>query len=113
VPGEPWLPQPRAWKDYTVEAESSDPYSMLELYRAALHLRRVEPALRSERESFAWLGAADGVLAFRRGDDVACLVNLADSPAELPAHDGVLLASGPLEDGLLPPDTAVWLRLPR
>jgi len=32
---------------------------------------------------------------------------------ELPAHDGVLLASGPLEDGLLPPDTAVWLRLPR
>ena len=113
VPAEPWLPQPRAWKEYTVEAESSDPYSMLELYRAALHLRRVEPALRSERESFAWLEGVDGVLAFRRGADVACVVNLADGPVELPAHDGVLLASGPLENGQLPSDTAVWLRLPR
>jgi alpha-glucosidase len=29
---------------------------------------------------------------------------------ELPAHREVLLTSGPLLDGLLPPDTAVWLR---
>jgi alpha-glucosidase len=111
--GEPWLPQPGAWKDYTVEAEGEDPHSMLELYRAALHLRRTEPALRSERESLTWLPAADGVLAFRRGDDVACVVNLSAAPVELPVHDGVLLASGPLEDGLLPSDTAAWLRLPR
>jgi alpha-glucosidase len=109
--GEPWLPQPGAWKHYTVEAESADPYSMLALYRAALRLRRVEPALRSERESLTWLDAADGVLAFRRGRDVACLVNLSTDGVDLAAHDGVLLASGPLERGLLPSDTAVWLRL--
>jgi alpha-glucosidase len=28
----------------------------------------------------------------------------------LPAHEEVLLASGPLDAGLLPADTAVWLR---
>jgi hypothetical protein len=27
----------------------------------------------------------------------------------LPAHRRVLLASGPVEDGKLPPDTAAWL----
>jgi alpha-glucosidase len=42
---------------------------------------------------------------------VTCVVNLSAKPAELPAHAGVLLASGPLATGdRLPPDTAVWLR---
>ena len=106
----PWLPQPTSWRDYTVEAQSEDPASMLELYRAALRLRRDEPSLRSEREPLRWLSAAADVLAFRRGDDVACVINLSDAPAALPEHDGVLLSSDPLEDGLLPPNTGVWLR---
>jgi alpha-glucosidase len=108
---EPWLPQPANWKDFTVEAESADPGSMLELYRTALRLRHSEPGLRSEREPLRWLAAGPGVLAFRRGDDVACVVNLSDAPAPLPEHDTVLLSSVPLEDGLLPSDAAVWLRL--
>ena len=108
----PWLPQPAFWKDYTVAAQAEDPGSMLELYRTALRLRHAEPALRSEREPMRWLGADPGVLAFRRGDDVACVFNLSPEPVELPAHGGVLLASGPLtEAGLLPSDTGVWLRL--
>jgi alpha-glucosidase len=108
---EPWLPQPANWKDYTVEAESADPGSMLELYRTALRLRRTEPGLRSEREPLRWLASAPGVLAFRRGDDVACVVNLSDTPVAVPEHDRVLLSSVPLDDGLLPRDAAVWLRL--
>ncbi len=111
APGQPWLPQPAAWKDYTVEAESQDPGSMLRLYRAALALRRAEPALGNEREPLRWLPSAPGVLAFQRGDEVTCVVNLSDAPAELPAHESVLLASEPLRDGLLAPNTAVWLRL--
>jgi alpha-glucosidase len=107
---EPWLPQPGSWRDYSVEAQSEDPASMLELYRAALRLRRDEPSLRSEREPLRWLPAPDGVLAFRRGDDVACVINLSDVPAALPDHNGVLLSSDPLRDGLLPPNTGVWLR---
>jgi alpha-glucosidase len=38
------------------------------------------------------------------------VVNLSAYPVELPAHTELLIASGDLRDGLLPPDTAVWLR---
>jgi alpha-glucosidase len=56
------------------------------------------------------------VLAFRRGSEASgaggfsCVVNISAGPVPLPAHDALLLASGPLEQGLLPPDTAAWLR---
>ncbi len=32
----PWLPQPAAWRELAVDAQTGDPGSMLELYRAAL-----------------------------------------------------------------------------
>jgi alpha-glucosidase len=57
-----------------------------------------------------WLESAEEVLAFERGG-LACVVNLGRAPAPLPAHTGVLVASGPLDGGALPSDTAVWLRL--
>ena len=41
---------------------------------------------------------------------VTALVNCGTSAARLPDGD-VLVASGPLEDGMLPPDTAAWVRL--
>ena len=48
---EPWLPdQPEAWSRMTVQAQTGDPNSMLELYREALRLRRTEPGVRSDRE---------------------------------------------------------------
>jgi alpha-glucosidase len=80
---------------------------MLSLYREALRIRRGEPALADG--SFRWLEAPDGVLAFGRGDFFAFLLNLSADPVELPPHDSVLLRSGPLDEGRLPPDTAVWL----
>jgi alpha-glucosidase len=109
---EPWLPrQPRDWSGLTAQAQRGDPRSMLELYRSALTLRRTTPGLSSEREQLRWLDAAEGVLAFRRGDEVACVANLSDGAVDLPAYESVLLASGPLTaDGRLPADTAVWLK---
>lgn len=104
----PWLPQPTDWKDRTVRAQTGDPHSMLELYRAALALRRAEPALGDG--TLTWLPAPPQVLAFAREPGFACLVNLGAEAVALPAHDRVLLASGPLHDDRLPPDTAVWLR---
>ncbi|MFI7213546.1 glycoside hydrolase family 13 protein [Micromonospora maritima] len=104
----PWLPQPADWKDRTVRAQTGDPHSMLELYRAALALRRAEPALGDG--PMGWLPAPDRVLAFARDPGFACLVNLGDEAVPLPEHDRLLLASGPLDDDRLPPDTAVWLR---
>src|SRR5581483_4990119 len=37
---QPWLPQPKEWRELTVDAESAEPASMLTLYRTALRLRR-------------------------------------------------------------------------
>jgi alpha-glucosidase len=107
--GQPWLPQPRGWRAYTAAAQSGDSRSMLELYRAALRLRREEPALGDG--ALEWLPAAEHVLAFGRGSGFACVANLSDVPVELPEHDEVLLASARLEHGRLAPDTAAWLRL--
>jgi alpha-glucosidase len=109
----PWLPQPKEWRDLTVAAESADPDSMLALYRAALRRRRAEPSLGGG--TLTWLPSPDGVLTFDReaggpGPAVRCVANLSAVPVAVPAHAAVLLASAPLEEGLLHPDTAVWLR---
>jgi alpha-glucosidase len=103
--GEPWLPQPKEWRELTVEAQSGEPGSMLALYRRALRVRRAEfvPAA-----GLAWRPAPDGVLAFDRGG-VACVANLSAGPVELSGGE-VLLASGPLAGRLLTPDTSAWLR---
>ncbi|MEV4540381.1 glycoside hydrolase family 13 protein [Micromonospora echinaurantiaca] len=104
----PWLPQPADWKDRTVRAQTGDPTSMLELYRAAIRIRRAHPALGDG--TMSWLPAPDGMLAFHRPPGFTCLVNLSAAAVPLPPHTERLLASGPLDDDLLPPDTAVWLR---
>ncbi|MEH1016269.1 glycoside hydrolase family 13 protein [Micromonospora sp. CPCC 206060] len=104
----PWLPQPADWKDRTVRAQTGDPHSMLELYRTAIAIRRTDPALGDG--TLTWLPAPDRVLAVGRAPGFACLVNLSDTAVPLPDHERLLLASGPLDDGRLPPDTAVWLR---
>ena len=103
-----WLPQPAGWKALTVQSELNDPGSMLSLYRHVLRLRHSEAAFAGE--DFAWLGAPDDVLCYRRGTDVTVVVNVSGLPVELPPHDGILIASGELAGGVLPPDTGVWLR---
>ncbi|GIE32892.1 alpha-glucosidase [Actinoplanes italicus] len=103
--GVPWLPQPAEWKDRTVQAQTGDPNSMLELYRSAIGLRTFTDT------DFAWLDRGEGVLAWTRGTDFACVLNLSDAPVPLPEHRDILLASSSLDGDLLPRDTAVWLRL--
>jgi alpha-glucosidase len=121
---EPWLPQPKEWRELTVSAEAADGESMLSLYREALRIRRSVPAFTAA--SLSWRQAPDGVLAFDRaagegaaedsaaestgtGATVRCIANLSAAPVGLPPNPSVLLASGPLDGGLLPPDTTAWL----
>ena len=113
APAQPWLPQPAGWRDLTVEAESGDAGSMLELYRRALRRRRAQPELGDG--SFAWLPGPDRVLVFSRGPQAgfACAVNLSDRPVALPVTGTVVLTSGAVDGDLLPPDTAAWVTLPR
>jgi alpha-glucosidase len=105
-----WLPQPPSWSGLSVQAQLGVTGSTLELYRSALAVRRLHPAL--GEGAMEWLGVASAsVLALRREPGFVCVVNFGAEPAELPEHEKVLLASEPLgADGRLPADTAVWLQ---
>ena len=104
----PWLPQPADWRELTVEAQTGDERSMLELYRRALSLRRAQPALGDG--TLTWLDAPDGALAFARDPGFVCIVNLSGDPVAVPDGAELLISSGPLtDDGRVPFDTSVWL----
>jgi alpha-glucosidase len=104
---EPWLPQPASWADLTVDTQGREPDSMLNLYRAALRIRRSAPGLGDGK--LAWLPSGDDVLAFRRGDTFVNVTNLSAVGVTLPAHTQILLASADIIGGLLPPDATAWL----
>ena len=108
-PAAPWLPQPSWWGSYSVESERADEHSFLNLYRAALRLRRDHPALGAG--TLHWLDHdVPDLLCFARDPGFVLAVNFGPVPVPLPAHREVLLASGPVAgDGVLPPDTAAWL----
>lgn len=102
---QPWIPQPDDWADLTVEAQAGDPDSTLAFYRRALTARR---AVFKGVDDATTAVAQDDVLVVRRGD-ITVVVNTGDRPAALPDGE-VLISSGPLPGGVLPPDTAAWLR---
>ncbi|MFF9053441.1 glycoside hydrolase family 13 protein [Streptomyces erythrochromogenes] len=117
--GGSWLPQPDSWAELSVEAQSGDPSSTLELYRSALRLRREHPDL-GAGESVDWQEAPEGVLVFRRGGFL-CTANTTGAAVRLPVTGEVLLSSGAVADGtaegavagtveagVLPADTTVW-----
>ncbi|MGN6600306.1 MAG: alpha-amylase family glycosyl hydrolase, partial [Actinomycetes bacterium] len=106
-PGGSWLPQPDDWASHARDVETGTQDSMLRLYQEALRLRH---ELGGDG-SLEWLPDIDPAVAlgFRRDTGLVCVVNFGDAPLELP-EGTVLLASGDLEGGKLPQDTAVWLR---
>ncbi|MFF4552902.1 alpha-amylase family glycosyl hydrolase [Streptomyces sp. NPDC001422] len=108
----PWLPQPADWDGLAVAAQQDDPDSVLNLYRAALSLRRTRLTLLPE--TLTWTESAADVLSFTRADGFHCLTNLSPTAQPLPRDTEVVLASGPLEEDAdgrvtVPGDTTVWL----
>jgi len=105
-----WLPQPASWSLLSVAVQQDDPDSMLSLYRRALAIRHREPALLSG--PMTWLHSPRDVLRFVRESpdgDIVVIVNLSQRLVVLPVGE-VLLGSGDLVDGSLPPDVAAWVR---
>ncbi len=100
-----WLPMPDDWGPLTVAAQSADPESTLSLFRRAIELRRGRTVL---GRSVRWLPTAPGLLAFQCEDGLVCLLNAGSTTVDVPAGR-VVLASGPLSDGRMSPDTTLWL----
>ena len=100
-----WLPQPEGWGRFAVSEQDGQPESTLELYRKALGLRRT---FLIDDEELRWIDLGPQVLAFERGSGVVCVLNLSGDSVALPGE--VIAASADLEEGLLPPDSAAWVR---
>jgi len=104
----PWLPWPPHAGTRNAEVLRADENSILWLYRSLIALRRTHPALR--KGDLTVLDAPEGVLAYRRGEDLLVLANFADSPAPVRHRGRVLLTSGPdFANGTLAPCAAVVL----
>jgi alpha-glucosidase len=100
----PWLPMPDGWAPLTVAAQRKDPGSTWSFYRDALRARR---RIATSGTEVQIVEGRSTVLDLRRGD-LRIVCNCGSRPVRLPGGD-VVVSSGPLEGGRLPPDTAVWL----
>jgi alpha-glucosidase len=99
------LPQPAWFGPLSVEPQEHDPASTLTLYRQALSWRGKLQAA----ESLEWMPGTNGqVLHFRRPGGWQCVTNFGPRAVPLP-HGTVVLASSPVEEGLLPADTTAWI----
>ena len=110
-----WLPQPEVYGDLAVDQQAGVAGSTLELYRALLGYRRKH---RFGHGSLAWDElSSDTVVAVRNtsGDGERTLLvitNLGPDPVPVPAGE-VIVSSAPLtDDGAVPTDATVWVRLP-
>ena len=105
-PGGSHLPQPGWYANYAVSVQDGKVGSTLELYRAALAMRRKLIA----GEKLSWLPSAQGTLWFEREGGWSSFTNFTDAAIALPAGD-VMLASGDVSGGQVPANSTVWLKL--
>jgi len=117
-----WLPAPADWGVLSVQAQTGDPASTLELYRAALRIRTSHPALGAVATAtgpeLRWLATEPGVLAFTRPDPAGtpgllCVINLSGAAVTISGYGRPLIASERLgvvagDAVLLPVDAAAW-----
>ncbi len=113
-----WLPQPDAWADLSVAAQTGVTDSTLRLTRQALQIRREQSALGFGDMTWDTHDLGRKVLSFTRPGrpGVRCVVNMSTDDVALPAAWGLspLLGSGPAVklrgyQLVLPVDHAVWL----
>ena len=104
--GEPWLPMPRWFERYSEEQEERDSGSTLNLYRSALQLRQ---GLQDKTEAISWVQSGDDVLHVVRPGGRHALMNMGRTAVPRPPG-AFLLASGLLDEDLVPMDTTVWVR---
>lgn len=110
--GTPWLPQPAWFAEHAADVQDGVAGSTLEMYRAALKLRRTFQTA----ETLQWFEVTDPALSgYVRPNGWAVITNFGETPALLPADvelAKVALSSGePVGPGAthLPGATTIWL----
>ncbi|BBZ40593.1 glycoside hydrolase family 13 protein [Mycobacterium conspicuum] len=101
-----WLPMPAEWAALTVEKQLADAESTLSFFRRALELRRERTEF--EGTDVEWLSAPRDAVKFRGRAGLVCVLNAGKRAIALPDGE-LILASAPLVQGKLPPDSAAWL----
>jgi alpha-glucosidase len=98
------LPQPDWFGPLSVQEQQRDPASTLALYQQALSLRhRLQAA-----ETLEWMPGSGQVLHFGRPGGWRSVTNFGPRPVPMPGGT-LLLASAPLDGGLLPADSTAWI----
>ncbi len=109
--GCPWLPLAGNYRQCNVSAQRRTSDSLLNLYRALIHLRRREPALL--KGAYETVTATESLFAFRRrngAEEILVVLNFGTDPASFAMDKGQILLSSHLD---LEQDTfrsRVWLR---
>jgi alpha-glucosidase len=104
----PHLPPPSWWGEFSVEKEEKEKESTLNLYKAALRLRQKLQT----KEELEIIDSPQGVVRYRRPGGWEVIFNLSNEQGiEIPQGGEVLIASGPLENGRVGKDTAVWVKV--
>ncbi|WP_419956739.1 alpha-amylase family glycosyl hydrolase [Novosphingobium kalidii] len=83
--GKPWLPLTQDWRERNAAVQRQDPASLLNLHRALLHIRSIEPDLLSG--AYRRIDMDEDVLAYERGASIAVILNLSSEPVELSLPD--------------------------
>jgi alpha-glucosidase len=96
---------PTTFGHYAVDEQDGAPESTLELYRAALRMRRILQT----GENLTWHDGSDQVAWFSRDNGWNSFTNFGQSPVALPAGE-FLLSSAPSSVGKVPGETTVWFR---
>jgi alpha-glucosidase len=105
-PGGSHLPMPADFGKYSVEANETDANSVLNLYRAAIAMRKGLQCAEEIKFIFNWNRS---VLHFARPNGWQSFTNFGKSPVKLPKGK-VLLSSRPLIGSQVPGETTVWLQ---
>jgi alpha-glucosidase len=106
--GEAWLPQPDLYKNYSRDLQEAVPGSTLEMYKAALKIRR---ELDLGQGSFEWVEELCnvGVLAFRNMD-VLVIHNFGSIPIPIPSGELMMSSSADSSSQILLNETK-WVKV--
>ena len=108
--GHPWLPLAGNYRQCNVTAQMRTSDSMLNLYRALIHLRRVEPTLL--KGSYETITATQSLYAYRRrhgAEEILVILNFGLDAAGFAMDRGKILLSSHLNRGQDTFQNRVWL----